>query len=326
MKCIQIAVPGGPEVMTLGECERPQPSSNEVLIRVVYAGVNRPDVLQRMGLYPPPAGASPVLGLEVSGEVCAVGDGVTRWAVGDRVCALVNGGGYAEYAVAPEGQCLPVPEGVSMAEAAALPETCFTVWTNVFDRAALQSGESLMVHAGAGGIGTTAIQMAAAVGARVFATAGSDEKADFCRSLGAELAVNYNSQDFAEAVMSHTQNRGVDVILDCIGGDYLQRNITMAAVDGRIVNIAYLRGSVAEVNFMPVMLKRLTLTGSTLRPQSAAAKTSIADALYQTIWPLIEEGKIRPVMAREFSLAEVGKAHELMESNQLIGKIVLKVS
>ncbi len=326
MKCIQIAVPGGPEVMILGECERPQPSGDEVLIRVAYAGVNRPDVLQRMGLYPPPVGASPVLGLEVSGEVCAVGDGVTRWAVGDRVCALVNGGGYAEYAVAPEGQCLPVPEGVSMAEAAALPETCFTVWTNVFDRAALQPGESLMVHAGAGGIGTTAIQMAAAVGAKVFATAGSDEKADFCRSLGAELAVNYNSQDFAEAVMSHTQNRGVDVILDCIGGDYLQRNITMAAVDGRIVNIAYLRGSVAEVNFLPVMLKRLTLTGSTLRPQSAAAKTSIADALNQTIWPLIEEGKIRPVMAQEFSLAEVGKAHELMESNQLIGKIVLKVS
>lgn len=183
-----------------------------------------------------------------------------------------------------------------------------------------------MVHAGAGGIGTTAIQMAAAVGAKVFATAGSDEKADFCRSLGAELAVNYNSQDFAEAVMSHTQNRGVDVILDCIGGDYLQRNITMAAVDGRIVNIAYLRGSVAEVNFLPVMLKRLTLTGSTLRPQSAAAKTSIADALNQTIWPLIEEGKIRPVMAQEFSLAEVGKAHELMESNQLIGKIVLKIN
>lgn len=326
MKCIHIAEPGGPEVMILGECERPQPSGDEVLIRVAYAGVNRPDVLQRMGLYPPPVGASPVLGLEVSGEVCAVGDGVTRWAVGDRVCALVNGGGYAEYAVAPEGQCLPVPEGVSMAEAAALPETCFTVWTNVFDRAALQPGESLMVHAGAGGIGTTAIQMAAAVGAKVFATAGSDEKADFCRSLGAELAVNYNSQDFAEAVMSHTQNRGVDVILDCIGGDYLQRNITMAAVDGRIVNIAYLRGSVAEVNFLPVMLKRLTLTGSTLRPQSAAAKTSIADALNQTIWPLIEEGKIRPVMAQEFSLAEVGKAHELMESNQLIGKIVLKVS
>ncbi len=326
MKCIHIAEPGGPEVMILGECERPQPSGDEVLIRVAYAGVNRPDVLQRMGLYPPPVGASPVLGLEVSGEVCAVGDGVTRWAVGDRVCALVNGGGYAEYAVAPEGQCLPVPEGVSMAEAAALPETCFTVWTNVFDRAALQPGESLMVHAGAGGIGTTAIQMAAAVGARVFATAGSDEKADFCRSLGAELAVNYNSQDFAEAVMSHTQNRGVDVILDCIGGDYLQRNITMAAVDGRIVNIAYLRGSVAEVNFLPVMLKRLTLTGSTLRPQSAAAKTSIADALNQTIWPLIEEGKIRPVMAQEFTLVEVGKAHELMESNQLIGKIVLKIN
>lgn len=326
MKCIEIAQPGGPQVMALAECQQPRPGVGEVLIRVAYAGVNRPDVFQRLGLYPPPPDASPLLGLEVSGEICAIGEKVTRWAVGDRVCALVNGGGYAEYAVAPEEQCLPVPQGLSMAQAAALPETCFTVWSNVFDRGRLQAGESLMVHAGAGGIGTTAIQMAAAMGARVFATVGSDEKAELCRSLGAELAVNYNDQDFVAEVMAHTGKRGVDVTLDCIGGDYLQRNIQMAALDGRIVNIAYLRGSLAEVNFMAVMLKRLTLTGSTLRPQSLAAKAAIAEGLRQSIWPLIEADKMAPVMAAQYPLAEAAKAHELMESNQLIGKIVLAVN
>jgi putative PIG3 family NAD(P)H quinone oxidoreductase len=325
MKFIEIKEPGDASCMALVEGSSPSPAAGEVLIDVAYAGVNRPDVLQRMGLYPPPPKASPVLGLEVSGVVSALGEGVTQWQLGDRVCALVNGGGYAEQVVAPEGQCLPIPKGLSMAEAAALPETCFTVWTNVFDRAALKPGESLMVHAGAGGIGTTAIQMGVAMGARVLATVGSEEKADLCRDLGAELVVNYREQDFVETVLAHTEAKGVDVTLDIVGGDYLQRNIHMAALDGRIVNIAFLQGAKSEVNFLPVMLKRLTLTGSTLRPQSAEAKAAIADNLRKHIWPLIETGKIRPVMAAEFPLVDVAEAHKLMESNELLGKVVLRV-
>ncbi|GAA5317800.1 MAG: NAD(P)H-quinone oxidoreductase [Candidatus Pelagadaptatus aseana] len=326
MKYIEVKQPGDATGMHLVEGAAPVVGAGEVLISVAYAGVNRPDVLQRLGLYPPPVDASPVLGLEVSGEIAAVGEGVARWQVGDRVCALVNGGGYAEQVVVPAGQCLPVPEGLSMAEAAALPETCFTVWSNVFDRAGLELGESLMVHAGAGGIGTTAIQMGVALGAKVFATVGSQDKAELCRSLGAELVINYCEQDFVDVVMAHTAGRGVDVTLDIVGGDYIQRNIDMAAIEGRVVNIAFLQGAKAEINCMPVMLKRLVLTGSTLRPQSTQAKALIASRLQETVWPLIESGRIKPVMAAEFDLADVAEAHQLMESNQLLGKVVLKVS
>ncbi|SDJ58989.1 NAD(P)H-quinone oxidoreductase [Microbulbifer yueqingensis] len=323
MRFINLQGHGGPEVMELATGEKPEPRKGEVLIAVAAAGVNRPDVAQRQGLYPPPPDASPVLGLEVAGEVVEVGSGVSRWKVGDRVCALTNGGGYAEFAVAPAGQCLPVPKSLSMAEAAALPETCFTVWTNVFDRAHLQPGEILLVHGGSSGIGTTAIQIASALGSRVFTTAGSAEKCAACEELGAERAINYREEDFVEVVRALTDSHGADVILDMVGGDYVNRNIRLAATDGRIVNIAFLQGAEVQVNLWPMVAKRLTLTGSTLRPRSAEVKAAIASALEQTVWPLVEEGRVRPRIAETFALRQAAEAHRLMESSSHIGKIVL---
>lgn len=325
MRYIEITTPGGPEVLKLKEGQRPGLKENEVLIQVVAAGVNRPDVFQRQGLYPPPPDATPILGLEVSGKIIAKGSSVDNWEIDEEVCALTNGGGYAEFVAVPAAQCLPVPVGLSLVEAAALPETCFTVWSNVFDRAALKTGETFLVHGGAGGIGTTAIQMARAAQARVFATAGSDEKCRVCESLGAEKAVNYREQDFVEVLKNITDGRGIDVILDMVGGDYISRNIKLAAADGRVVQIAFLRGAKVEVNLMPVMLKRLVLTGSTLRPRSTAFKAAIAESLRSRVWPQIATGEIRPLIAATFPLADAVAAHRLMESNTLSGKIVLTV-
>jgi NADPH:quinone reductase len=323
MKYIHFQNPGDADVLQLNDMPAPTPTANDVLIRVTSAGVNRPDILQRQGLYPAPRDASPILGLEVAGEIVACGEGVTKWQVGDKVCALVNGGGYAEFALAPEAQCLPIPTSVSPLEAAALPETFFTVWHNLFQRARLMEGETLLVHGGSSGIDTTAIQLAHAKGIKVFATAGSAEKCAACEQLGASKAINYRDADFVNDIKQLTNGRGVDVILDMVGGDYIQRNIAAAAYDGRIVNIAYLNGSKATIDFMPVMLKRLTLTGSTLRAQSPAVKDTIARELFEFVWQLIENNHIKPVIAASFPLAEVVAAHQLMESSQHIGKIVL---
>lgn len=323
MRYISVPEHGGPECMVVAESEVPAVGHGEVLIKVAAAGVNRPDIVQRAGFYPPPAGASPVLGLEVAGEVTAVGPGVERWKVGDRVCALTNGGGYAEYALAPQGQCLPIPEGLTDIEAAALPETFFTVWSNLMHRAQLQPGEVLLVHGGSSGIGTTAIQIAANLGVRVFVTAGSDPKCTVCKQLGAEQAINYQQQDFVEAVLSATDGKGADVILDMVGGDYVDRNIQCAARDGRIVNIAFLAGAKVEINMLPVMLKRLTLTGSTLRPQPPEVKAKIARDLEQQVWPMIAAGKIRPHVTATYPLQSVADAHRKMESGENIGKLVL---
>lgn len=325
MQCIEISQPGGPEVLALAERDAPGAGAGELLIEVVAAGVNRPDVMQRRGLYPAPPGASDLPGLEVAGVVAALGDGVSGWQVGDRVCALTNGGGYAEYVAAPAGQCLPVPDGLDLVAAAGLPETCFTVWTNVFDRGRLQPGESLLVHGGSSGIGTTAIQIASALGATVYATAGSEAKCAACVELGVSRAVNYRAEDFREVLDAVTDGAGVDVILDMVGGDYINRNLQLAAVDGRIVNIAYQGGFEATVNFVPVLLKRLTLTASTLRPQSAEAKAAIAASLRERVWPLLQQGSFKPVIAATFPLAEASAAHELMESSRHIGKIILQV-
>lgn len=325
MQCIEISRPGGPEVLVLAERETPRAGDGELLIEVVAAGVNRPDVIQRLGLYPPPPGASDLPGLEVAGTVAAVGAGVSGWNTGDRVCALTNGGGYAEYVTAPAGQCLPVPRELDLLDAAGLPETCFTVWTNVFERGRLQPGESLLVHGGSSGIGTTAIQIACALGATVYATAGSEEKCQACVELGASWAVNYKEEDFQEVLARVTEDAGVDVILDMVGGDYINRNIQLAALDGRIVNIAFQAGFEAMVNFVPVLRKRLTLTASTLRPQSSAAKAAIAAGLREHVWPLLVQGKFKPVIAATFPLAEASAAHELMESSRHIGKIILQL-
>nr|WP_116364928.1 NAD(P)H-quinone oxidoreductase [Parahaliea mediterranea] len=325
MACVEIAEPGGPEVLRTARRALPQPAPGEVLIAVYAAGVNRPDVMQRRGLYPPPPDASDLPGLEVAGVVAALGEGVSQRQIGERVCALTNGGGYAAYAVAPAGQCLPVPEGLSDEEAASLPETCFTVWSNVFDRAGLQAGESLLVHGGSSGIGITAIQMARARGARVFATAGSDDKCRACEDLGAERAVNYREQDFLEVLQAATGGQGINVILDMVGGDYINRNLQLAALEGRIVNIAFQQGFTAEVNFVPLLMKRLTLTASTLRPRSAADKAAIASALGSEVWPLYASGAIKPVLAATYPLAEAAEAHRLMESSAHIGKIVLRM-
>ncbi|WP_444896516.1 NAD(P)H-quinone oxidoreductase [Microbulbifer sp. SSSA005] len=323
MRFIDLPTFGGPEVMQLQEMNKPAPGADEVLIRVAAAGVNRPDLVQRQGLYPAPPGASSVLGLEVAGEVVEVGEKVVCWQVGDKVCALTNGGGYAEYAVAPEGQCLPVPAGLSLVEAAALPETFFTVWTNVFDRAGLKPGEVILIHGGSSGIGTTAIQLAHQMGARVFTTAGTEDKCAACVALGAEKAINYRDEDFVSVVRERTDDHGADVILDMVGGSYINSNIRVAANDGRIVNIAYLAGAKVEVNMMPVMLKRLTLTGSTLRARSPEVKAGIAKSLEQKVWPLIEAGKVRPQLAAEFPLHQAVEAHKLLESGTITGKIVL---
>tara|TARA_R110000772_G_scaffold58539_8_gene132772 strand:- start:46700 stop:47680 length:981 start_codon:yes stop_codon:yes gene_type:complete len=323
MQCIEISEPGAPAVLKAAQREAPVAGAGELLISVFAAGVNRPDVMQRLGLYPAPPGASDLPGLEVAGEVAAVGAGVTGWQVGDRVCALTNGGGYAEQAVAPAGQCLPVPAGMDFVAAAGLPETFFTVWTNVFMRGGLQAGESLLVHGGSSGIGTSAIQMARAMGATVYATAGSAEKCAACVELGADLAVNYRNDDFETVLLERTGGAGVNVILDMVGGDYINRNIRLAATDGRIVNIAFQGGFETSVNFVPVLLKRLTLTASTLRPQSAEAKAAIAAQLLERIWPRLESGDISPVIAATFPLQDAAAAHELMESSAHIGKIIL---
>jgi len=312
--------------LQLAERNLPEPASHQVLVKVAAAGINRPDVMQRNGQYPPPSGASDIPGLEIAGTVVAVGDAVTHWQVGDEVCALVTGGGYAEYCLASAALCLPVPQGLSLPEAAALPETFFTVWNNVFDRVGLTANETLLVHGGGSGIGTTAIQLAKAFGAKVFITAGSEEKCQFCRELGAEAAINYRKQDFVGEILKITQNRGVDVILDIIGGDYLPRNIKCLATEGRLVQIAVQQGVKAELNLWAVMQKRLIITGSTLRARDDPFKAAIAQKLYENVWPLLESGAIKPVIHRIFPLNDAALAHELMESNQHIGKIILQVT
>jgi NADPH:quinone reductase len=323
MSAIEIASPGGPDVLRLSPLPVPAPGPGELLVEVKAAGVNRPDVLQRKGGYPPPPGAPATPGLEIAGTVVATGGGTRRFRLGDELCALVPGGGYAQYCLVAEPNAMPLPEGLSLIEAAALPETFMTVWTNVFDRGRLKRGESLLVHGGSSGIGTTAIMLAAAFGAEVFATAGSDEKCAACRALGARLAINYRTQDFADVILEKTQGRGIDVILDMVGGDYVERNIRCAARDGRIISIAFLKGSKVELDLLPMMLKRLTLSGSTLRPRSVEEKAAICRALENNVWPLIASGSIKPHIHRTFPLADAARAHALMESSEHIGKIVL---
>ena len=323
MTAIEIREPGGPEVLVPGTRPVPEPSAGEVLVKVAAAGVNRPDVLQRRGNYPPPPGASDIPGLEIAGTVVALGPEVSELALGDRVTALVIGGGYAEYCAAPVPQCLPIPKGLSAVEAAGMPETFFTVWTNVFDRGRLAAGETFLVHGGSSGIGTTAIQLAKAFGARVFATAGSAEKCRACEGLGAERAIDYREEDFVEVVKAATGGNGVNVILDMVGGDYIQRNIQALAPDGRLCTIAFLGGSKAEVDFLPMMLKRITISGSTLRARSVEFKGAIARNLKAKVWPLVEAGRVKPVVHATFPLAEAAGAHALMESSHHIGKIVL---
>jgi NADPH2:quinone reductase len=322
MTAVEITAPGGPEVLKPVTRPVPSPRPREVLVRVEAAGVNRPDALQRQGGYPPPPGASDIPGLEIAGTVVAAGAEPGPWKVGDRVTALVPGGGYAEYCTVDGANCLPWPEGFDAVRAAALPETFFTVWSNVFDRAGLVEGESFLVHGGTSGIGTTAIQLAKAFGATVFATAGTDEKCRVCRDLGADLAVNYRTEDFVAAVREATGGRGVDVILDMVGGDYIERNYEAAAVEGRIVQIAFLRGPKATVNFTRLMLKRLTHTGSTLRARDVAFKARVAAALEEKVWPLLAAGTVAPVIDAILPLAEAAKAHELLEADH-VGKIML---
>jgi putative PIG3 family NAD(P)H quinone oxidoreductase len=325
MRFIDMTGYGGPEVLTLAEGPVPRPGTGEVLIRVAATGMNRGDILQRTGDYPPPPGASPVLGLEVSGTIAAVGENVGDWREGQEVCALVAGGGYAEYCAAPAPQCLPVPRGLGLVEAAALPETFLTVWTNVFERGRLIRGENFLVHGGSSGIGTTAIQLARAFGARVFATAGSVDKCAVCQQLGAERAINYRREDFVSVVKEATGGSGVDVILDMIGGSYAERNQQALAVEGRLVQIGIMEGSKITLDLLQMMVRRQTITGSTLRARSVADKAAIARLVQEKAWPLIEAGSIRTVIDRTFPLAEVAAAHRLMESSQHIGKILLTV-
>lgn len=323
MRVIEISKPGPPDVLRVAHRPVPEPGLGEVLVKVVAAGVNRPDVLQRLGSYPPPQGASDIPGLEIAGHVAAVGDGVVQWREGDAVCALVSGGGYAEYCVVPQVQCLGPPSRLSILEAAAVPETFFTVWTNVFERGRLQRDEAILVHGGSGGIGTTAIQLARAFGARVFTTAGSEAKCMACRALGAELAVNYRVANWERACRDATAGRGVDVILDIVGGDYVARNLELLSVEGRLVQIAFLQRSRIELDLMQVMRKRLTITGSTLRPRPAEEKGLIARALVEKVWPLFEAGSVRPVIHATFPLERAAEAHRMMEAGEHIGKIVL---
>ena len=322
MRAVEITKAGGPEVLQL--CERPMPVAGygDVVIKVAYAGVNRPDALQRAGSYAPPPTASDLPGLEAAGEIVAIGAGVSEWSVGDQVCALLPGGGYAEYVATPAAHCLPVPDGMGLKEAACLPETYFTVFSNVFQRGGLQAGERFLVHGGSSGIGTTAIQLGKLFGARVFTTAGSDKKCAACLELGAERAINYREEDFTEVMKGEG---GADLILDMVGGEYLPRNVNTLAHDGRLVQIAFLQGPEIELNFALMMMKRLTITGSTLRPQSDLAKARIADALREQVWPLLNAGRLGPVMDSEFDLAGASKAHARMESSGHIGKIVLKI-
>ena len=325
MKQINHGADGTPDSMQMGEGAKPQPGPGEILIEVHFAGINRPDVLQRAGRYPPPPGASPILGLEVAGTVAALGEGVGEWKVGQRVTALVPGGGYAEYCVAPAAHALPIPDGLDLAQAAALPETWFTVWANLVDLGRLKKGERLLVHGGSSGIGLTAIQLAHHLGVESFVTVGSEEKAQFCREFGADHAINYREADFVQKVKEITHGEGVDVVLDMVGAPYLQKNVALLRRDGRLVLIAFLDGSKAEFDFMPVMLKRLTVTGSTMRPRTLAEKAAIRDALLKHIWPEIAAGRLRPHIHATFPLAQAGEAHRLMESSRHIGKIVLQV-
>lgn len=322
MRAVEITEAGGPEVLKPVERDIPKPGHSDVLLKIAYAGVNRPDALQRAGLYAPPPEASDLPGLEASGEVVALGEGVSGISVGDKVCALLPGGGYAEYATTPAAHCLPVPEGMGMKEAACLPETFFTVWSNVFQRGGLKAGEKFLVHGGSSGIGTTAIQLASHFGARVFTTAGNADKCRICEELGAERAINYREEDFVEVIRAEG---GADLILDMVGGSYLPKNVKSLANDGRLVQIAFLQGPKVELNFAQVMMRRLTITGSTLRPQSDLAKARIADALREQVWPLLSAGKIAPVMDSEYALDQAADAHARMEGSTHIGKIVLKV-
>ena len=322
MRVIEITKAGDPSVLKPATRSVPDPKYGDVVIKIAFAGVNRPDALQRAGLYNPPPTASDLPGLEASGTIVRVGEGVSNLKEGDAVCALLPGGGYAEYATTPAAHCLPVPKGMSLKEAACLPETYFTVWSNVFQRGGLQAGERFLVHGGSSGIGTTAIQLASVFGARVFATAGSQAKCDACSALGAEVALNYKDQDFVEVMR---QECGANLILDMVGGSYIDRNIKALADDGRLVQIAFLQGPKAEINFAQMMTRRLTLTGSTLRPQSDLAKARIADSLKETVWPLLDAGRIHPVMDSTFALEDADQAHMRMESSMHIGKIVLEI-
>ena len=325
MRAIEISTPGAPGVLRVTQRPLPVAAAGEVLIKVVAAGVNRPDVLQRQGAYAPPAGASDIPGLEVAGHIVTLGSGVQEWKAGDKVCALVSGGGYAEYVNVPAVQCLPVPRGLSLVEAAGLPETFFTVWVNVFQRAALKADESLLVQGGSSGIGVTAIQLAHAFGHRVFATAGSEEKCKQCEGLGAERAINYRQEDFVEVIKQATGGRGVDVILDMVGGEYVPRELACLADDGRISLIAFLGGSKTTLDMTDILRRRLTITGSTLRPRPVEFKGAVARELRQKVWPLIESGRIRPVIYRTFGLEQASEAHALMETSKHVGKILLTV-
>jgi NADPH2:quinone reductase len=325
MRAVEITQPGGPEVLKPADRPQPKPQPREILVKVAAAGVNRPDVLQRMGHYPVPPGTSDIPGLEIAGDVVETGSSARQFKKGDKVCALVAGGGYAEYCVVPDAQALPIPKGLTPVQAASLPETFFTVWSNVYDRGKLAPGETLLVQGGSSGIGVTAIQMAAATGNRVFATAGSDEKCAACVRLGAERAVNYRTQDFEKEILAATGGKGVNVILDMVGGDYVPRELKCLADDGRLVFIAYLRGPKTEMNIDAVMRRRLTITGSTLRPRPVEFKGAIARALREKIWPLIESARIKPEIYKTFPLEQAAEAHRLMESSQHIGKIVLTV-
>jgi NADPH2:quinone reductase len=323
MTAIEAREPGGPDVLVPVERPRPVVAADDVLIKVAAAGVNRPDIMQRQGLYPPPPGAPDIPGLEVAGTIAQVGDAVKDWRVGDEVCALVSGGGYAEYCAAPAPQCLPIPRGMDLVHAAAAPETTFTVWSNVFERGRLQPGESILIHGGSSGIGTTAIQLARAAGARVFVTAGTPEKCAACEALGAELAINYRAADFVAEVRAATGGRGVNVILDMVGGEYLQRNIESLALEGRLVHIGQLGGPKAQINLVPLLRQRLTITGSTLRARSVTEKGVIARAVHEHVWPLFESGKARVVVHATFPLRDAAEAHRVMESGGHIGKLVL---
>ena len=323
MTAIDINPPGGPEALVPHTLPVPSPGTGEVLIKVAAAGVNRPDILQRSGNYPPPPGAPDTPGLEVAGTVAATGPGATRYQIGDKVFALVAGGGYAEFCVAPEPQTLPVPGALSMEEAAGVPETFFTVWTNVFQRARLAPGETLLVHGGASGIGTTAVMLATALGSRVFATAGNADKCARVESLGAERAINYREEDFQTVIRELTGKRGVDVILDMVGGDYLPKNLACLALEGRLVNVAYMKGSKIEVDFLPVMLKRLTITGSTLRPRTVEQKAVIAEELEARVWPLLATGRVKPIIDATFPLAQAADAHRHLEAGEHVGKVIL---
>ena len=317
---------GGPaDILKTAEGPVPQPQAGEVVIEVHYAGVNRPDVLQRSGSYPPPPGASPILGLEVAGRISAIAADVKQWKVGDLVCALTPGGGYGEYCAVPAPHCLPIPKGLSLREAAALPENFYTVWTNVFTRGRLQAGETFLVHGGSSGIGLTAIQLAKAFGATVYTTVGSKEKAEFCKKVGADAAINYREQDFVAEVAQLTNKKGVDLILDMVGGPYIEKNLKSLALEGRLVQIAFLQSSKVELDFLPIMIKRITFTGSTLRPRTVAQKAEIAEDLLKQVWPLLESGEVKPVIHATFPLADAKLAHELMESSRHIGKIMLEV-